>query len=39
MVLERKRDGNSERTERAMISAMCSVKLLDRKNSEELMDM
>ena len=27
------------RTERAMIRAMCDVKLLDRKNSEELMDM
>ena len=27
------------RTERAMIRAMCGVKLLDRTNSEELMDM
>ena len=27
------------RTGRAMIRAMCGVKLLDRKNSEELMDM
>ena len=27
------------RTERAMIRAMCGAKLLDRKNSEELMDM
>ena len=27
------------RTERAMIRAMCGVKLLDRKNSEELVDM
>ena len=27
------------RTERAMIQAMCGVKLLDRRNSEELMDM
>ena len=27
------------RTERAMIRAMCGVKLLDRRNSEELMDM
>ena len=27
------------RTERAMIRAMCGVKQLDRRNSEELMDM
>ena len=27
------------RTERAMIRAMCGVKLLDRRNCEELMDM
>ena len=27
------------RTERAMIRAMCGVTLLDRRNSEELMDM
>ena len=27
------------RTERAMIRAMCGVKLLDRRNSEEMMDM
>ena len=27
------------RTERAMIRAMCGVRLLDRRNSEELMDM
>ena len=27
------------RTERAMIQAMCGVKLLDRRNSDELMDM
>ena len=27
------------RTERAMIRAMCGVKLLDRRNSDELMDM
>ena len=27
------------RTERAMIRAICGVKLLDRRNSEELMDM
>ena len=27
------------RTERAMIRAMCRVKLLDRRNSKELMDM
>ena len=27
-----------KRTERAMIRAMCGVKLLDRRNSEELMD-
>ena len=27
------------RTERAMIRAMCGVKLLDRRNREELMDM
>ena len=27
------------RTERAKIQAMCGVKLLDRKNSNELMDM
>ena len=27
------------RTERAMIRAMCGVKLLDRRNSEKLMDM
>ena len=27
------------RTERAMIRAMCGVKLLDRRTSEELMDM
>ena len=27
------------RTERAMIPAMCGVKLLDRRNSEELMNM
>ena len=26
-------------TERAMIRPMCGVKLLDRRNSEELMDM
>ena len=28
----------SRRTERAMIRAMCGVKLLDRRNSEELID-
>ena len=28
-----------KRIERAMIRAMCGVKLLDRRNSEELMDM
>ena len=28
-----------KRTERAMIRAMCGVKLLDRRNSEELMNM
>ena len=28
-----------KRTERAMIRAMCGVKLLDRRKSEELMDM
>ena len=27
------------RTERVMICAMCGVKLLDRRNSEELLDM
>ena len=27
------------RTERAMIRAMCGVKRLDQRNSEELMDM
>ena len=27
------------RTQRAMIRAMCGVKLLDRRNSEELMDL
>ena len=27
------------RTERAMIRAMCGVKLLDQRNSEEFMDM
>ena len=27
------------RTERAMIRAMCGVKLLDRRNSEEFVDM
>ena len=27
------------RTERAVIRAMCGVKLLDRRNSEELVDM
>ena len=27
------------RTERVMIRAMCGVKLLDRRNSEKLMDM
>ena len=27
------------RTERAMIRAMCGLKLLDQRNSEELMDM
>ena len=27
------------RTERAMFGAMCGVKLLDQRNSEELMDM
>ena len=27
------------RTERAMIRAMCGVKLLDPRNSQELMDM
>ena len=39
MVLERKRDGNFEKNRRAMIRAMCGVKLFDRRNSEELMDM
>ena len=28
-----------KRTERAIIRAMCGVKLLNRRNSEELMDM
>ena len=28
-----------KRTERAMIRAICGVKLLDQRNSEELMDM
>ena len=37
MVLERKGDGNFEKSK--MIQAMCGVKLLDRRNSEELMDM
>jgi len=27
------------RTERAMVRAMCGLKLLDRKNTDELMDM
>ena len=39
MVLERIEDAILTRTERAMIPAMCGVKLLDRRNSEELMDM
>ena len=38
MVLERKKMAIL-RTERAMIRAMCGMKLLDRRNSEELMDM
>ena len=29
----------SRRTERAMVRSMCAVKLLDRKNVEELMEM
>ena len=39
MVLERKEMAILRRTERAMIRAMCGVKLLDRRNSEELTDM
>ena len=39
MVLEIKRDSNFEKNRKAMIRAMCCVKLLDRRNSEELMDM
>jgi len=27
------------RTERAMVRAMCGMKLMDRKNTDELMDM
>ena len=39
MVLERKREAILRRNERAMIRAMCGVKLLDRRNGEELIDM
>ena len=39
MVLERKKMAILRRTERAMIRAMCGVKLLNRRNSEEFMDM
>ena len=35
----RKKEMAILRTERAMIRAMCGVKLLDQRNSEELMDM
>jgi len=28
----------SRRTERSMVRAMCGVKLMDRKNTKELMD-
>ena len=28
----------SRRTERAMVRSMCGVKLVDRKNNEELME-
>ena len=38
MVLERKREGNFEQNRRAMIRALCGVKLLDRRNSKELID-
>ena len=37
--LREKEMATLRRTERAMIRAMCGVKLLDRRNSEELMDM
>ena len=37
MVLERKRDGNFEKNRKSFISS--DVKLLDRRNSEKLMDM
>ena len=37
MVLREKQMAILKRTERAMIQAMCGVKLLDRRNSEELM--
>ena len=39
MVLERKRNGNFRRIKMVLIRAMCGVKLIDRRNSEELMDM
>ena len=31
--------GILRRTERAMVRSMCGVKLVDRKNAEELMEM
>ena len=38
MVLERKRNGNFKKNRKGKIRAMCGVKLLDRRNSEELVD-
>jgi len=38
-VLREKEIAILRRTERAMIRGMCSVKLLDRRNTEELMAM
>ena len=39
MVLERKRNGNFEKNRKGTIQAMCGVKVLDRRNSEVLMNM
>ena len=39
MVLKKKAMAILSRTERVMILAMCGVKLLDRRHSEELMNM
>jgi len=35
----RERVGNFEKTDRAMLRGMCSVKLMDRRNTEKLMAM